>query len=70
MGAQPAQTATHVFQPALSSKIPGLRNDVDSLTDFKSLIPVEEMDDSTIKASLKSEFAYLDQFLLNVTISH
>ncbi len=70
VGAQPAHTATNVFQPALPSTIPGLRNDVDSLTDFKSLIPVVGMGDSTIKASLYSEFAYLNQFVLNMTISH
>ncbi len=70
VGAQPAHTAINVFQPALPSTMPGLRNDVDSLTDFKSLIPVEGMGDSTIKASLKGEFAYLNQFLLNMTIYH
>jgi hypothetical protein len=55
---------THT-KPAL----PGLRNDVDNVNDFKAMSPVEGLTEATIKSALKGEFVYLDHFLLNVALS-
>lgn len=67
---QPSLTTPDGHQAAaVGGVIPGLRSDVDAITNYKDYSPIEGLSDSTIKSCLKGEFAYLDQFLLNVTIS-
>lgn len=47
----------------------GLRDDVASIGDLRSIAPIEGIPESTIKSALNGEFVYLDHFLLNVTVS-